>query len=226
MAKKPTPPKPNIILAELIADWAKRYEVTNDPYIVGLTNSLVESKDLAMWASIDPVAFLPHPRLTSEDRIRAFYRRLNAIRNALVFAPVAITWLGVGQATKAFQQFIDQNATATVNFLEFWQNGYDYLGNEWRISNIALLDFTIVMAVIVMTIVSNNLMDRSEKRLDLESRELESERMDLALAIKEYLYTKATLTRATLNAGVATAIENLVEATENLKSKSRKKRRA
>ena len=59
----------------------------------------------------------------------------------------------------------------------------------------------------------------------MEDRELQSERMELAIAIKEYLYSKQTLTRATLNAGVATAIENLVEATENLKSKPRKKRR-
>jgi len=47
----------------------------------------------------------------------------------------------------------------------------------------------------------------------------------LGLAIKEYLYTKQTLTRATLNAGVATAIENLVLATENLQAKSSRKRK-
>ena len=225
MAKTPAPPKQNLILAELVADWARRYDVTTDAYISGLVNALAETKNLAMWASLDPIAFLPQPRLTSEDRVRAFYRRLNAIRNALVFAPVALTWFAVGQATKAFQTFVDQNSTATVNFLEFWQNGYDVLASEWRISNIAVIDFAIVMAVIVLTIVSNNLSDRSEKRLEMEDRELQSERMELAIAIKEYLYSKQTLTRATLNAGVATAIENLVEATENLKSKPRKKRR-
>ena len=142
-----------------------------------------------------------------------------------MFAPVAITWLAVGQATSAFREFVDRNATATVNFLEFWQNGYDVLGSEWRLSSIAFLDFTIVFAVIVITIFSNYVSDRSEVRLRQEETELEEERTELALAIKEYLHNKQTVTRATLNAGVATAIENLVQATENLKSKPRKKRR-
>lgn len=225
MAERNLPPQKNLILAELIKNWAIRNRVPNDPYVRGLVSALVESKNLAMWASMDALAFLPHPTVISEDGVRAFYRRLNAIRNSLVFAPVALTWLAVGQATSAFREFIDRNATATVNFLEFWQNGYDVLGSEWRLSSIAFLDFMIVLAVILITIFSNYLSDRSENRLKLEENDLEIERAELAIAIKEYLFTKQTLTKVTLNSGVATAIENLIQATENIQIKTAPKRR-
>ena len=72
---------------------------------------------------------------------------------------------------------------------------------------------------------SNFLSDRSETRLRAEEDELEIERAELAIAIKEYLFTKQTLTRATLNSGVATAIENLIQATENIQAKTATKRR-
>ena len=225
MAERNLPPQKNLILAELIQNWAVRNRVTSDPYVRGLVNALAESKNLAMWASIDALVYLPHPNVISEDGVRAFYRRLNAIRNSLVFAPVALTWLAVGQATSAFREFVDRNSTVTVNFLEFWQNGYDVLGSEWRLSSIAFLDFMIVLSVILITIFSNYLSDRSENRLRIEENELEIERAELAIAIKEYLFTKQTLTRATLNSGVATAIENLIQATENLQAKTAPKRR-
>lgn len=225
MADRKLPPQKNLILAELVQSWATRNRVSKDPYVRGLVEALIESKNLAMWASIDSLSYLPHPTVNSEDGVRVFYRRLNAIRNSLVFAPVALTWLAVGKATSAFREFVDQNSTVTVNFLEFWQNGYDVLGAEWRLSSIAFFDFMIVLAVILITILSNFLSDRSETRLRAEEDELEIERAELAIAIKEYLFTKQTLTRATLNSGVATAIENLIQATENIQAKTATKRR-
>ena len=225
MTTSKLPPQKNLILAELVQSWAVRHRIASDPYVRGLISALVESKNLAMWASIDALMYLPHPRVTSEDGVRNFYRKLNAIRNTLVFAPVALTWLAVGKATSAFREFVDQNSTATVNFLEFWQNGYDVLGSEWRLSSIAFLDFLIVFAVIVITIFSNYVSDKSEIRLRNEEYEIEQERAELAIAIKEYLFTKQTITRATLNSGVATAIENLVQATENIQAKTAPRRR-
>jgi signal transduction histidine kinase len=225
MAQKKLPPQKHLILADLVKSWASRNRVTTDPYINGLMRALTELKGLAMWASIDALVYLPHPVATGEQEIRRIYNRLNAFRNALVFAPVALTWYAVGQATSAFKEFVDKNAAATVNFLEFWQNGYDVLPREWRISNVALFDFLIVLSVIVLTVISNILSGRSDRRLVQEELEIEQERTELALAIKEYLHSHQNLTRATLNAGVATAIENLVQATENIQQRTAAKRR-
>ena len=212
----------NQILADVIQGWARSHQLTDDPYITGLTRALLENKNLAMWASIDPLAVLPKPNSTAQDGLFKIFRRINMFRNALVFAPVAFTWLAVGKATSAFQEFVEKNTTATVNFLEFWQNGYDVLGSEWRISRVATLDFFIVFLVILLTLFSNYLGEIANKR-ELESeREIAQERTELAIAIKEYLYSKQTVTRLTLNQGIASAIENLVEATENLQRPRRR----
>ena len=184
MATKKLPPQKHLILAEIVQSWAIRNGVTTNPYVKGLVEALRELKNLQMWASIDALVYLPHPKVSSEDGIRKVYGRLNALRNTLVFAPVALTWLAVGQATSAFKEFVDRNATATVNFLEFWQNGYDVLPREWRLSSIAFADFIIVFSVIVITLVSNNLNARSDIRL-------REEELDRLASVENPLLTRA-----------------------------------
>lgn len=212
----------NQILADVLQGWAREHEVTDDPYVVGLSRALSENRNLAMWSGVDPLVTLPHPKSQSQAGLLRVFRRINMFRNALVFAPVAVTWLAVGQATSAFQEFVEKNSTSTVNFLEFWQNGYDVLGSEWRISRVATADFIIVLVVIVLTIVSNYLGEIARGRQAEEEIELSKSRTELALAIKEYLFTKQTISRLTLNQGVASAIENLVSATENLQKPRRR----
>lgn len=213
----------NLILGEILLRWARTHDAEKDPYVIGLSNALLENKNLAMWSTIDPFQMLPEPKSEVHTYLFTIYRRINILRNALVFAPVALTWLAVGKATSAFQEFVENNQSATVNFLEFWQNGYDVLGSEWRISHIATLDFIIVLLVIVLTLISNFLGEVASERDAGEARKLQQERMEIALAIKEYLFTKQTISRLTLNQGVATAIENLVTATENLQKPKRRK---
>ena len=212
----------NQILADVIQGWARSHQVTDDPYVVGITRALAENRNLAMWSSIDPFAMLPLPQPTNQEGLLTAFRRITMLRNALVFAPVAFTWLAVGKATSAFQEFVEKNTTATVNFLEFWQNGYDVLGSEWRISKVATVDFIIVLLVILLTLFTSFLGEIANKRESVAERVIAQERTELALAIKEYLYTKQTVTRLTLNQGIASAIENLVEATENLQHPRRR----
>lgn len=212
----------NRILADLIEKWARKYGFLTDPYVSRLVMALRDNQNLAMWSSIEPMSLLPYPIPRTGDRLMRIGSRLSAIRNALVFVPVAFTWLAVGQATAAFQQFVDKNVNATVNFLQFWQNGYGVLAPEWRISTVAVTDATIVFIVIAVSIASNYFEFKGEEQNDREERFLLDERTELALAIKDYLHTKQTISRLTLNQGVATAIENLVEATENLKKKRRR----
>lgn len=212
----------NLILNEILIRWARSHDAEKDPYVNGLSKALREDKNLAMWSTIDPIVMLPEPKNEVHTYLFTIYRRLNIVRNALVFAPVALTWYAVGKATSAFQEFVEKNTSATVNFLEFWQNGYDVLDSKWRISNVAALDFLIVLLVIVLTIISNLLGEIANERDAIEAQKLRQERIELGLAIKEFLFTKQTITRLTLNQGVATAIENLVTATENLQKPRRR----
>jgi hypothetical protein len=212
----------NRILAELIERWARKYGLMRDPYVSRLLVALRENENLAMWSTMEPMQMLPYATPISGLRLQKLSARLAILRNALVFAPVAFTWLAVGQATSAFQRFVEANATATVNFLEFWQNGYDVLASEWRISTVAATDAVLVFIVIILSVSSTYLTESAKFRSEEEDSVLLEERVELALAIKEYLYTKQNMTRLTLNQGVATAIENLVGATENLQKRRRK----
>ena len=212
----------NRILADLIEKWARKYGLMRDPYVARLLVALKENQNLAMWSAMEPMQMLPYATPVSGLKLQKIAARLSILRNALVFAPVAFTWLAVGQATTAFQKFVETNSTATVNFLEFWQNGYDVLDEKWRISTVALTDALIVFIVIFLSVGATYLADLANYRSQEEDSVLLEERAELALAIKEYLYTKQTVTRLTLNQGIATAIENLVEATENLQKRRKK----
>ena len=207
----------NIILAELIERWARKHRCSNDAYVSSLINALLKNENLAMWATTNPFELLPYPEITRGSTIKRITRILTLWRNALVFAPVAFTWLAVGQATSAFQTYTDQNINATVNFLQFWQNGYGLLDEKWRIGTVAITDATLVFIVIALTISITYLTIRGKDLNIVQEKELYQERMQIAIAIKDYLHNKQSISKLTLNQGVATAIENLVAATERLK---------
>jgi hypothetical protein len=209
----------NLILADLIEKWARKNNCINDVYVSNLIASLAKKENLAMWATTNPFDLLPNPEVTRGSTLKRITKTLTLWRNALVFAPVAFTWLAVGQATSAFQIYTDQNINATVNFLQFWQNGFGVLDAKWRIGTVAITDATLVFIVIALTIGITYLSARSRELIFEEEKKLSQERLQIAIAIKEYLHTKQTVSKLSLNQGIATAIENLVEATERLKSR-------
>lgn len=212
----------NLILAELLEKWARKNNCINDAYVSNLIASLIKNENLAMWATTDPFNLLPYPEIKRGSTLRRVTKTLTLWRNALVFAPVAFTWLAVGQATSAFQIYTDQNINATVNFLQFWQNGYGLLDEKWRIGTVAITDATLVFIVIALTISITYFSAKSRELNFEEEKMVIQDRLQIAIAIKEYLHTKQTISKLSLNQGVATAIENLVEATDRLKRRRKR----
>lgn len=212
----------HLILAELVERWARKNGLLGNAYIQRLLPALINQENLSMWASIDPFTQLPHVASGRGLRFERIAMRLTSFRNALVFAPVAVTWIAVSKATSAFEIYVEKNANATVNFLQFWQDGYGILGEEWQIEKVALFDALIVFLVICLSFAINFFWQASDSLREKEEAELEDERAQVAFAIKEYLFTKQTISRLTLNRGIATAIENLVQATENLQHRRRR----
>jgi hypothetical protein len=110
------------------------------------------------------------------------------------------------------------NGTDIVNFLDFWQNGYGVLGNEWKIANIALLDFLIIMVVIVLTLLASVFSRQVSELQILSEKETDRHRILLSVEIASYLFDKQKVTNVTMNQSLARAIDKLLNATDAIEA--------
>lgn len=214
-------PELNLILADKLLSWADKYDVTKDGYVHGLYEALSTRKNLQVWASLNPIEYLPMPELKSGLSLAKWTRFITVLRNVLVFLPVALTWAAVAQATTGFSTYLKANGTDIVNFLDFWQNGYGVLGNEWRIANVALLDFLIIMVVIVLTLFASVFSRRVSEFQIAAEKETDRERILLSIEIASYLFDKQKVTNVTMNQSLARALDKLLNATEAIEATAR-----
>lgn len=224
--RKPRKPQAIDLLANNISRWISKYNLQNDPYLTGLLEAIDVKKDLHIWAELDPTEYLPHPETTAASASARLVRVMTVIRNVLVFAPVALTWAAVSAATSGFSQYIAANGADVVNFLDFWQNGYDILGSEWRIGNVARLDFIIVVLVIALTLYVSQAGHKVEVIRNKAEDSIDQERLALAIEIHAALYDKRKITTVTMNASLAGAISRLVSATNSLDGAAREVEKA
>ena len=210
--------QPTTVLAEKLEEWSRLRGVERDPYLSQLTESLKERKNLHIWAELQPLDFLPYPKSEAQNRQSDLVRILTSIRNVLVFAPVALTWAAVSAATTGFAAYTKENGTSVVNFLDFWQNGYGYLSDKWKIGEVARLDFILVMIVIVLTLFVSFFGHRSQQLRNQEEALIDQERSTIALEIAQVLHDKRKVTTVTMNQALAGSISRLVNATHNLES--------
>jgi len=211
----------HVILADSLDQWAGKHRVAQDPYVIRLAQSLRTRSNLSMWASLNPMEFLPNPEIHKMRSAETLVHFLSVIRNSIVFLPVALTWIAVSKATSAFSLYTSKNSIAVVNFLEFWQNGYGVLAKEWTIGRIAFLDFLLILLVIVLTLLTAYLSRRNQNNREDAIGELDHERTALALDISAYLFAKQAVTPLTMNANMATALRQLLNATDALDKSTR-----
>lgn len=214
-------PAPLTALIEKINVFTSNHNVNGDPYLDGLREAIETKKNIHIWAELDPLDYLPHPHATSHQSRSRFVRIITVVRNVLVFAPVALTWAAVGQATTGFSKYIEQNGADVVNFLDFWQNGYGILDDKWKIGEVARLDFLMIMVVIVLTLYVSQAGHAAERLRDTEEAAIDRERLALALEIHAQLHDKRKITNVTMNASIAGSISRLVNATHNLEDASK-----
>ena len=171
------------LISNEIESWATENDFVDHFYISGIINALRAQKDRNSWLTLDPNEYLP---TKSKNNLRTLQRSLsllNLARNSLVFLPVAITWLAISKATSAFSIYGKSNALNLINFLDFWQNGYGVLSPKWSLSEIATLDFQIILTVIALTIASSLLNQRIvQKRVTTEEL-FQKTRQELSMLI-------------------------------------------
>lgn len=212
------PVKPNVALAEKLENWAKKFGQSKDAYVGGLSAALRANDNLQIWASLNPLDYLPIPEVRTASRLATINSYVLIVRNVGVFAPVALTWIAVGEATTGFATYIRENSSAVVNFLDFWQNGYGILPEEFRISHVAELDAIIIIGVIVLTLLSAFLGKRATSLLEKGEALADRERMSIALEIVAFLFPKRFVTPETIHQDVAASVGKLLNTTDALES--------
>lgn len=207
---------PDLELISEITSWAQKNGSSQDAVITSLVADLREMKDLDAWASLPTIELLPPINAPKADKTITLANRIAIIRNLLVFVPVALTWIAVSKATSAFGAYTAANKTAVVNFLEFWQNGYGVLASEWTIGHVAFLDFAIITAVIILSLIVSFLEIQHKKILASDVAQRENERLALGISLHKYLNSKRVATPETVNANVANSVRSLVAASKDL----------
>lgn len=167
-------------------NWINYYKFANDPIVHKLRSDLEKNVNLSFWAEKNLDTVLPQKKISPNSNLR-LGKTLANLRNLLVFIPVALTWLAVSKATSGFAKFIDDNNGTTANFLQFWQNGYGYLDDSWKIGHIAFLDFLIIVGVILVSIASTSLTNIGRKSMNEETLKFDFEKRLVVLELEIYL---------------------------------------
>jgi len=215
MAKVKSPPAAEL-LGNSIQSWAATYGVESDLYVIEIQQALSDRKNWPMWASLDPLNFLPTPIVDGDVRFKKLLFILTIIRNGLVFTPVALTWLAISKATAAFAIFSTKNPNGVANFLDFWEKGYGILGKEWSIGNVAFLDFLIILLIITMTVATTILGRQVDEARERGLQEIDDERTAMALEISEFFFDKQRITDVTMNQGLAKAVRDLMNSADSI----------
>lgn len=212
---------PHQILVNSLQSWANLYGANDDPYISGLTEAVAARKNLPVWASLDPLEYLPHAEIHTHKRLHLLSLIMTVLRNSLVFLPVALTWFAISKATSAFALYTADNSLSVVNFLDFWENGYGVLAEEWALSHVATLDFQIILGIIGLTI-AITFLDRSLKNSKNQALQAaDDDRIQMALAISTYLFDQQRVTNVTINQSLARAVRDILNSTDSLDKTSK-----
>lgn len=126
--------------------------------------------DAPVWAATDIFRLIDPDSIAEQMRRRGTggIRWLEMLRNALVFLPIAITWIGIWIALENYQAALRANPSlAELSFLFLWQEGFDGrpgLSLSW----IAFLDGLILLFVFLLTLIvlgRNNQKERDAEKI-------------------------------------------------------------
>jgi hypothetical protein len=200
---------------ELLA-WANSHNISDDSFIATVAKDINDKQNYSFWAQQNALELLPSAEIPAGQKFIRVSRLFATLRNVLIFLPVALTWAAVGNATSAFGQFIELNGTTTVNFLDFWQNGYDLLDPFWRISSVSEKVFLIILFVIALTLFSSSLFSYGRELNNKANIAFERERTKIGLRLNKYFYDRKITSSENISSDVIKAIVSLNEASKNI----------
>lgn len=78
---------------------------------------------------------------------------LEVVRNALVFAPIAVTWFGLSTASAAYERLLAQRPELISRpFLLLWQESFQGTSAVLSFSTLAIIDASLIALLIVLSL--------------------------------------------------------------------------
>jgi methyl-accepting chemotaxis protein len=189
--------------------WANANGLERSPFIAMVSAAIRDQRNLNFWSTVDMVIALPEPRYSGGDRRNRFQSFLTVVRNVMVFVPVALTWAAISVATAAFGVFSQQNQATPVNFLQFWQDGYGYLADFWRINQVARLDVAVILFVILLTLVIGYLETENNRDFQIGQTKADEDRLAFAMELQNYFHLNREITVENVSDAVLNSISTL-----------------
>jgi hypothetical protein len=130
-------------------------------------------------------------------------------RNALIFAPLVVSWYYISQAADAYSKLINaESDQIRTPFLYLWQQGFNGRLAWWQtLSCMAFIDFFILLTVLALTVVVYTISNSFKTRREAEASKL-SARLSHALAGAALCLATRKWTQPT---SVVTDLKNLVQ---------------
>jgi ABC-type transporter Mla subunit MlaD len=125
-----------------------------------------QKKDVHRWAGVDLFSAFLREDTVGPPRQAWTGRVLDIWVQTLFFVPIFLTWLGLMEATGAYQQALKVKGLATEPFLAGWQSGFNgHLDSLFYLDHIALY-VVVVIAILVASMmiqsVYHNRVDEDE----------------------------------------------------------------
>ena len=201
---------------ESIGSWAARYQLQNEPLVEKLIVDLENGRNLKVWADINFDQVLPLPESKTAIQNLKKINSITGFRNILVFSPVALTWASISVVTSAFSDYENANPGSLVNFLQFWQQGYGFLNDFWKLSSVAIFDAVLVGIVILLTYFINFFTRKNMESERSYSSNLMRDRTELILELNEFLYEYKYPTTNQINKNIYSATKSLEKSLKSL----------
>ena len=148
-----------------------------------LGDAIVGNSETGVWAKADIY------QLINPDSIIEQYRRkrlspgglvqtLELFRNIFIFLPIIVTWLGISQATGAYHALLAQCLKLCPDqisqpFLFLWEQGFGgRIADVFRLSNIGLIDASILAVIFMLTLFVTLLAIANNRREEREAQHL------------------------------------------------------
>lgn len=202
--------------ADSLRRWADSENPENVAILRRLEADLRAGNRLNEWATFALEDLLRPPRQDSEDSLLA---RLAAIviflRNLFLFLPVALTWIAIDKAADAYTKFAGSGTT----FLQAWQQKVEALPiiGKPTLGHIALLDFWIIAALIVLTAFGQVLEIAADKQTRASDLQRDLAFRNVIIEVGLFLHGFRQITPAALKGGLSEAVNQLAQATTAIK---------